>query len=90
MSTLKEYTVELYKADKRTKKCRRLFSKQEYAHVTQDYINSVAYEMRNLGFIVEIHETWVTKKNIITGDEFQEKYDTPRCCSPSSELYWCM
>ena len=90
MSTLKEYTLELYKIDKRTKEGRRLHVKQEFAPVTKDYIEIVAEQKRKLGFIVEVFETFVTRKNIIGGKEFQERYDTPYYCSPSSESYWSM
>jgi len=90
MSTMTEYTLELYKADKRTKEGRRLYSKEEYAESTEAYINAVADGKRRLGFIVEVHETWVTRKNLMGGREFREKYDTPYFCSPSSESYWSM
>jgi hypothetical protein len=30
----------------------------------------------------------VTRKNYMTGVEFQERVDTPYYCSPSSETYW--
>ena len=90
MSTMSEYTLELYKADRRTKEGRRLVAKQEFAESTKDYIEVVAEQKRRLGFIVEVHETWVTRKNLMGGREFREKYDTPYFCSPSSESYWSM
>jgi hypothetical protein len=90
MSATKEYTLEIYKTDRRTKEGRRLVAKQEFAPVTKDYISCVADAKRNLGFTVEVFETWVIKKNLITGKEYQEKYDTPHFCSASSESYWSM
>ena len=90
MSTLVEYTLELYKADKRKKEGRRLVVKEEFAPSTKDYINAVADSKRRLGFIVEVFETFVTRKNVMTGKEFQERYDTPYFCSPSSESFWSM
>ena len=90
MSALTEYTLEIYKSDKRTKEGRRLVAKQEFEPVTKDYINAVADGKRKLGFSVEIFETWVTKKNMMSGREFKEKYDTPYFCSPASESYWSM
>jgi hypothetical protein len=42
------------------------------------------------GFRCTIHETMVTRKNMMGGAEYQERYDTPRYCSPSSEAYWSM
>ncbi len=90
MSILKEYTLEIYKADKRTKEGVRLVEKRDFAPVTKDYINSVANQWSELGFIVEVFETYVTRKNLMAGKEFQERYDTPYFCSPSSESYWSM
>jgi len=90
MSTLTEYTLEIYKADKRTKEGKRLIAKQDFAPSTKDYISAVVEGKRKLGLIVEVFETFVTRKNTMTGKEFQERYDTPYFCSPSSESYWSM
>ena len=32
----------------------------------------------------------VTRKNLMTGLEYQESVNTPLCCSPASETYWSM
>ena len=32
----------------------------------------------------------VTRKNLMSGIEFQEDVNTPLCCSPSSETFWSM
>jgi len=90
MSELTEYTLEIYKADKRTKEGKRLVAKQDFAPSTKAYINIVADGKRKLGFSVEVFETFVTRKNIMSGKEFQERYDTPYYCSPSSESFWSM
>lgn len=90
MSALTEYTLEIYKADKRTKEGRRLIVKQDFAPSTRDYIETVVEQKRKLGFIVELFETYVTRTNLMGGREYQERYDTPRYCSPSSESYWSM
>ena len=90
MSALVEYTLEIYKADKRTKEGRRLYAKEDFAPSTKDYIQAVAEGKRKLGFIVEVYETFVTRKNLQSGREFQERYDTPYFCSPSSESFWSM
>jgi len=90
MSTLKEYTLEIYKADKRTKKGVRLVEKRDFAPVTKNYINSIANQWNELGFIVNVFETYVTKTNMMGGKEFKERYDTPHYCSPASESYWSM
>jgi hypothetical protein len=90
MSQTKEYTLEIYKADKRTKEGRRLYAKQDFSSVTNDYIQTVAEQKRKQGFIVEVFATYVTTRNAMTGKEFQERYDTPYFCSPRSESYWSM
>ena len=90
MSALTEYTLEIYKQDKRTKEGKRLIAKQDFAPSTKDYIDAVVEGKRRLGLIVEVFETFVTRKNTMTGREFQERYDTPYFCSPSSESYWSM
>jgi hypothetical protein len=90
MSAMKEYTLEIYKTDRRTKEGRRLYAKQDFAPVTKDYINAVVTAKIKLGFVVELFETFVTKTNVISGKEFTERYDTPYYCSPSSESYWSM
>ena len=51
------------------------------------YYDTLATLQRD-GF--EIHETYVTRVNMMGGAEYQERYDTPRYCSPSSEAYWSM
>ena len=35
-------------------------------------------------------EQRVTKRNLMTGEEFTQSVNTPRSCDPSSELYWSM
>ena len=90
MSVLTEYTVELYKADKRTKEGRRLVSVQDYAPCTRAYMQAVIESKTKLGFIVEASETWVTKRNMMSGKTYRERYDTPYVCSPSNETYWSM
>jgi len=32
----------------------------------------------------------VTRKNLMTGAEYQEDVNTPLACSPASETYWSM
>jgi len=86
------YTVELYKTDRRVKAGERLVRKTD--HTTQDRlaIYSVYADQypKSKGYRVEIHETYVTRTSMMGGKEYQERYDTPRSCSPSSELYWSM
>lgn len=86
------YTVEIYKKDKRVKVGERLVSKKDY---DTDNLSMLEHTVKHTyrasqGFRYEIHETYVTRKNMMGGAEYQERYDTPRYCSPSSEAYWSM
>ena len=84
------YTVEIYKADKRKKSGERLLSKTDYDTDNFSMLeHTVKHSVRaSKGERYEIHATMVTKKNLLSGAEFQERYDTPYYCSPSSETYW--
>lgn len=90
MSTMKEYTLEIFKTDRRVKGGYRLVEKRDFAPTTKNAIDAIADKFQDQGFIVKIFETFVTKKNLLSGVEFQERYDTPYYCSPSSETYWSM
>ena len=83
-----EYTVEIYRLDRRTKEGRRLVRKVDLVDVTLDQVERM-YPVQ-ARYVREIHETWVTRKNLMGGAEFRERYDTPYYCSPSSESYWSM
>ena len=99
MSKLTEYTIEIYKADKRIKRNERRGKNKvglrfvevlDYAPSTKDYIERLAEDFRKAGVVANVFETYVTKQNLMGGKEFQERYDTPYYCSPSSETYWSM
>lgn len=48
------------------------------------------YAVAEEGFY-EKNIVWRKKvKNIMTGQEIEIPSNTPRCCDPSSELYWTM
>lgn len=86
------YTVEIYKKDRRVKSGERLVSKTDY---DTDNLSMLEHTVKHTwrasqGYRYEIHETWVTRKNLMGGAEFKERYDTPYYCSPSSESYWSM
>ena len=87
-----DYTVEIYKDDKRVKRGRRFVRKIDVK--AGNKLEAVAglvktYPEKN-GYHMIVEETWVINKNMMTGKEYKERYDTPRYCSPSSESYWSM
>jgi len=85
-----QYTVEVFRRDARTKSGLRAYQKVEMSAPTEgavlDYYHQVFPADR--GFVLELHETYVTRKNLLSGQEFKERYDTPYFASPSSETYW--
>lgn len=86
-----DYTVEIYKTDRRRKDGRRLMEKREYKDSNFETLKRCFESLTVSGkYVVEIHQTYVTKRNAMTGVEFKERYDVPYFCSPSSETYWSM
>ena len=86
------YTVEIYKTDRRSKAGELLVQKQDY---DTDNLSMLEHTVKHTwpasqGYRYEIHVTMVTRTNMMGGAEYQERYDTPRYCSPSSEAYWSM
>ena len=86
------YTVEIYKKDARKKSGERLYAKTDY---DTDNLSMLEHTVRHTwrasqGVRYAIHETYVTKTNLMGGKEFTERYDTPHFCSPASESYWSM
>jgi len=99
MTKLIEYTIEVYKKDKRIKKDDkfgrnkvglRFINVIDFIPSTKSYIDIVTANIRKQGFVVKVFETYVTTKNIVTGEVLKERYDTIHFCSPSSESFWSM
>ncbi len=57
----------------------RLCEKQGWAQDELSVVDTESYQPR-----------MVTRKNLMTGLEFQEDVNTPYFCSPASETYWSM
>lgn len=84
-------TVEVYKQDKRTKAGEKLLATQDHQGLDKDLLEAMyVKEFPEPKFRVQAVDTFVTRQNIMTGKEIQERYDTPHYCSPSSEAYWSM
>jgi hypothetical protein len=84
------YTVEIYRADKRTKQGERLVLKKDYDTDNRSTLEKSVKDSLGKNERYEIHETYVTRSSYFGGQKFQERYDTPYYCSPSSETYWSM
>lgn len=90
MLLFSDYTVIVYKKDKRTKKGERRVLYKDHTNVNKEmteHTYKTTYLVRD-GFRVEVHETYVTRKNLMSGKDIKERFDTPYYCSPSSETYW--
>jgi len=89
---MKSYTFEVYKTDRRAKAGERLVEKRDLEFGALDCaMDWAATEWpATKGFRVETYQTMVTRRNYMSGQEYVERYDIPRYCSPSSEAYWSM
>ena len=89
------FTLEIYKMDRRTKEGQRLVGKYDYDRKSKEDMEREisalypTYKKRD-GYLFNVVETYVTKRNLMGGAEFKERYDTPHFCSPASESYWSM
>jgi hypothetical protein len=92
----KDWTVAVYKADKRCKAGERFVAKYPFSGMDRA---TVERELRELtaqlypkkdGWRFDVQERYVTVKNLMTGKDVQIEADTPWCCNPASEAYWSM
>ena len=89
------WTMYIYKRDRRTKSGERLFSTTVWTNRTAE---GMRHECNGLywlypaskGWRMEYFPTTKTVKNLMTGQDVEIAHDTPRSCDPSSELYWSM
>lgn len=87
-----DYTVIVFKKDKRVKGGEREVKRIDHTDVNLDnlmYGYAVMYPLLK-GYRCEFKETYVTRVNMMSGKEFKERFDTPIYCSPAFESYWCM
>ena len=82
------FTVEIYKRDSRTKTGERMVLKKDYDAIMLREVLENSFKGAPAEYRHEIHETYVTRINLMTGMNFQERYDHPYSTSPSSEAYW--
>ena len=58
--------------------------------VNFDDFDPKKFQIAECCFFREHIEKKVTRKNMMSGKEYQEPINTPSYCSPSSEAYWSM
>jgi hypothetical protein len=90
-----DYTLYIYKADKRTKTGERLFSTTVWTGQDDNGMRRTVADLfdpypPSKGYRFEWFPTTKTVKNLMTGLDVVIAYDTPRSCDPSTELYWSM
>ena len=91
--TKQDYTMYIYKADKRTKTGERLFSTTVWVARSEKGMRRECNELYNLypatkGWRFEYVPTMKTVRNLMSGVDIQIPHDTPWACNPSSETYW--
>lgn len=90
-----DYTMYVYKKDKRTKSGERLVSTAVYCGRDDKGMSREVTELSSFynpkdGYRFEFHPLMKKVRNLMSGVEIEIPYDTPRACDPSSELYWSM
>ena len=96
MSAKKDWTVAVYKRDRRCKAGERFVAKYPFSGMEHE---AVERELRELtaqlypakdGWRFDVQERYMTVTNLMTGKPVQIEADTPWCCNPASETYWSM
>jgi hypothetical protein len=86
----KDYTVKVYKMDKRTKKGERLVHGADHPNTNKqnlEHLYRTTWFAKD-GYRFEIVETYRDVMNPMTGKTVRERYDTPYSCSVASDAYW--
>ena len=89
------WTLYIWKVDRRCKAGERLFSttvweNRDEAGMQREVDELYMHHYPRAQFRLEYCPTTKTVKNLMTGQEVEIAWDTPRSCDPSSELYWSM
>ena len=90
-----DYTLYIYKTDRRYRTGERLFTTAVYTGRDDNGMRREVAELFGLyspgdGFRFEWFPAMKTVTNLMSGKQIQIAHDTPRSCDPSSELYWTM
>jgi hypothetical protein len=90
------YRLFVYKADRRTKTGERFVKSYDYPNYSGNammdevkYLKSQLYRPED-GWRLDFEPMTKIVKNLMTGEDVEIDYRTPRSCDPSSELYWSM
>ena len=85
-----EYSIEIYKADKRRKDGKRFIEVVEVEMEAVEGAEIVAHQMtqKDPKLSYKIYKTYNDVRNIMSGKIVQEHYKTPYSCSVGSETYF--
>lgn len=88
-----DYTLYIYKLDKRYKAGERLFNTTVWPNMDENGMKRTVADLYPLykatdGWRMEFHPTKITVKSLMTGQDVQIDRDTPWACNPASESYW--
>jgi hypothetical protein len=95
MMSKQDWTMYIYKTDRRKKTGERQVSTTVWTGRDQDTmqreVNELyAHHYPREQFRIEFVPTTKQVKNLMTGEMVTIAWDTPRSCDPSTELYWSM
>lgn len=88
-----DYTLEIYKVDRRTKAGERLVETIDYTNMSGNAMMDEMKHMRSSKYPspkyrLDFVETYRAVRNIMNGKIVMERYDQPWCLSVGSETYW--
>lgn len=87
-----EFTIEIFKADRRLKKGKRFVEDVEIKVIDKAKAEIVADALvagdKKLSY--EIHKTYNEVRNLLSGKIVKEHFRTPYSCSVGSETYFAM
>lgn len=88
------FTLYVYKTDRRYKSGERAIRTVVVPDITKTLMEKTVVELMNStypsteGYRMEYFPTMMTVKNLMTGKSVEIDRDTPWCCNPQSETYW--
>lgn len=88
MQRVDEYTVEIYKADKRLKEGKKRVEVMDLVCTEEEAEIYAAERITSDKYTYVIRKTYRTVRNLMSGEEVRERYDTPYYLSVGSESYW--
>jgi len=85
-----QFTVHITKQDARCKSGARTVAYYDAEHTSASELEAAVRNKHSNKHEIEVRETWVQRRNWMSGNTYWERFDTPRACSPATEAYWTM